>query len=31
MYPQLLSFITQSMHERSGLVESEARLQALFP
>jgi flagellum-specific ATP synthase len=31
LYPQLLSFITQSMHERSGLVESEARLQALFP
>ncbi len=31
IYPQLLSFITQSMHESSGLVESEARLQSLFP
>lgn len=30
-YPSLVSFITQGMHERSTLVESDARLQALFP
>jgi flagellum-specific ATP synthase len=30
-YPSLVSFITQGMHERSTLIESDARLQALFP
>jgi flagellum-specific ATP synthase len=30
-YPNLVSFITQGMHERSTLIESDARLQALFP
>ncbi len=30
-YPKLVSFITQGMHERSTLIESDARLQALFP
>jgi flagellum-specific ATP synthase len=30
-YPSLIGFIAQGMHERSSLVESDARLQALFP
>ncbi len=31
VYPQLLGFITQGVDERSGLVESEARLQQVLP
>ncbi len=31
IYPQLLGFITQSTDERSGFVESEARLQQVMP
>lgn len=31
IYPQLLGFITQGVDERSGLVESEARLQQVLP
>ena len=29
--PALVNFISQSTNERSGLVESEARLQAIIP
>jgi flagellum-specific ATP synthase len=31
LYPSLLSFITQGTNERSGFIESEARLQAILP
>jgi flagellum-specific ATP synthase len=31
IYPQLVAYIQQGMKDRSGLVESEAKLQALIP
>jgi flagellum-specific ATP synthase len=31
IYPQLVAYIQQGMMDRSGLVESEAKLQALIP